>query len=271
MLFALMLGLTVSAAEPQAVVLVGRRTSLTQADANNLSQRISTYLTEARVPLRLDADGARAALGRLGLKDASACNGRKACLTELGRQLAAPWVITLSLSQVGVDRAVALELLRVEDGVVVEKEALIFPAKAELTADQLTSFATKLRERLGAVPPADEPKVEPPPVTPVLTPEPPAVVVAPLLPPPPPPEEKSRVAPVVLGIAGVAALGAATALLVSGLSARHEAFRTDELQRSPYSASEVQARAQGAAVQLGFAGGLAAAGLGLGAAAVISW
>ena len=125
MIFAVLLTFSLGAVDAQTAVLVGRRTSLSQADAEVIPRTISTHLTGAQVPLKLDADAARASLSRLGLKDASACNGRKACITELGRQLQATFVISLSLSQVGSDCSIALELLRVFDGVVLEKEALI--------------------------------------------------------------------------------------------------------------------------------------------------
>ncbi len=270
MLFAALITWSLGAVDPAAAVLVGRRTSLSAPDAQVLAQTISTHLVSAKVPIKLDADAARSSLARLGLKDASACNGRKACVSELGRQLAAAYVISLSLSEVGSDRSIALELLRVEDGVVLEKEALILAPGAVIAADQLASFSTRVLTQFGL---GDRPVVEAPP--PVKVPEPvvrvdPPVIIAPLPPPPP----KSHVSSFVLGGAGVVALGVATGLLVSGLNGRAEAYRTTEVDgvmRSPYTASEVQRRAAAGGVQLGLAGGLAAAGLGLGAAAVITW
>ena len=267
MISAVLFSFTLGAVDPQsAALLVGRRTSVSQADAQALSQTISTHLASAKVPLTLDADAARASLNRLGLKDASACNGRKACLTELGNQLAVTWVISLSLSQVGSDRSLALELVRVADGVALEKEALILGPGAPITADQLAGFASRLLTHLA--PKVDRPVVE---GTPLIPKEAPPVVV---VTPPVAPAPKSHVASFVLGGAGVIALGVATGLLVSGLNARAEAYRTMELDgtlRSPYAASEVQSRAAGGGVQLGIAGAVAAAGLGLGTAAVITW
>ena len=268
MLSVVLFSLSLGAVDPQsAAVLVGRRTSVSQPDAQALSQTISTQLVSAKVPLTLDAEAARASLDRLGLKDASACNGRKACLTELGNQLAVAWVISLSLSQVGSDRSLALELVRVADGLALEKEALILAPGAPITADQLAGFASRLRTHLA--PKVDRPVVEaPPPLIPKEAP-PVVVVTTPVATAP-----KSHVASFVLGGAGVIALGVATGLLVSGLNARAEAYRTTEIDgtlRSPYAASEVQSRAAGGGVQLGIAGAVAAAGLGLGTAAVITW
>ena len=256
--------------DPGVAVLVGRRTSLSQVEAQVLSQTISTHLATAHVPIQLDADAAGASLNRLGLKDASACNGRKACLTELGRQLSSAYVIALSLSQVERDRSIALEFLRVADGVVLEKEAIILSTGATLTADQLAGFAQRVLKQLRL---EDRPVVETPPVVvvkePVVSEPPPVVIVAPL-----PPAAKSHVPALILGGAGVVAFAVATGLLVSGLNARAEAYRTTEVDgtlRSQYAASEVQRRAAAGGAQLGVAGGLAAAGLGLGTAAVITW
>jgi hypothetical protein len=270
MILALVITFSLTAADADTVVLVGRRTSLSQADAEAISQTIATHLAAARVPLKLDADAARASLSRLGLKDASACNGRKACVSELGRQLQAAHVISISMSQVGNDRSIAVELLRVADGVVLEKEAIILATGAKVTADQLAGFSARVLKQLGI---SDQPVVEPPPpvvVKPPVVVEPPPLVTNPLPPPPP----KSHVASFVLGGAGVAALAVATGLLVSGLNGRAAAYSTTEVDgtlRSPYSASEVQRRAGASGVELGFAGGLAAVGLGLGTAAVITW
>lgn len=273
MIFGLVVTLSLAAADADVAVLVGRRTSVSPAEAQALSQTISTHLTSARVPLKFDADAARASLSRLGLKDASACNGRKACITELGRQLQVGWVISLSLSQVGSDRSIALELQRVADGVVPEKEALILATGARLTADQLTGFAARVRTQLGLsdTPVAEvtpPPVVKPPPV--VIEPPPPPVVVAPAQPPAP----KSHVTSLVLAGAAVVALAVGTGLLISGLNGRAAAYATTEVDgtlRSPYTASEVQRRAGAASVELGVAGGAAAVGLGLGVGAVIAW
>jgi hypothetical protein len=274
MILGLVVTLSLAAADSDVAVLVGRRTSVSPAEAQTTSQAISTHLANARVPLKLDADAARASLSRLGLKDASACNGRKACLTELGRQLQVGWVISLSLSQVGSDRSIALELLRVADGVVPEKEAIILATGANVTADQLSGFATRVRAQLGI---SDKPVAEitPPPVVgvkpPVVTePLPPPVVVAPVTPP-----AKSHVTSFVLGGVALAALAVGTGLLVSGLTGREAAYATtqapDGTLRSPYTASEVQRRAGASSVELAIAGGAAAVGLGLGVGAVVAW
>lgn len=266
---ALILALTLSAEPPRAVVLVGRRTAMSAADAQALAQRISTTLTASRAPVHLDADAALAALVRLGVKDPAACTGRKACITELGRQLSATHVINLSLSQIGGDLAVALELMTVDTASVLERDALVLVPGTTPTAEQLAPFATRVRQQLAP----DVPKVEAPPVVILPTPpvEPPIAVITPV---PPPMTTKSRVVPITLGAAAVVALGVGATLLGTGLTARADAYRTeivDGVARSPYPASQVQLRAQGATTQLAIAGGLGALAVGLGAGAVFTW
>ncbi len=265
MISALVLSLVLSVDPPGAAVLVGRRTSVSQADATAVAQALSTRLLAAGVPLRLTAEAAHAALARLGVKDPSACNGRRACLVELGRQLSSPLVISLSVGQVDRDRALALELIDVSDANVLEKEGLILPAGTVPGEAQLAPFIARVKARL-AVPAPDAPTVEAP--RPKLEPVAQVPVISlPVVPPAP----KSRVVPVALGIGAVVALGVATTLLVTGLNTRADAYRTDGLGHSPYPASEVQSRAASGALQLGVAGGLGAIGLGLGTTAVITW
>lgn len=279
---ALVLGLLVQAGDASLAVVVGRRTSVTPADAHGLARSVSAQLAGRQVPLKLDADASRAALVRLGVKDAAACSGRKACLTELGRQLGVAWLVSLSVAQVGSDRSLALDLLQVSTGAIAEREAVILAPGATLAADAFSAFAERVRQRVApaAAPPpvVDRPVVEaPPPPPPLVSPPvvtPPAstaaVQVAPSTPEPP----RSRAAPVVLGIAAGASLVAAGVLVASGLAARSEAYRTERVgdeQRSPYTASEVQARAGAANGQLGVAGGVGAVALGLGVAMVLTW
>lgn len=278
MLLSLALVMTL-AAEPSVAVLVGRRTAVAQAEAQALAQSVSMELTAAKVLLTLDAGAASARLGRLGLKDSSFCGGKKACLVELGKQLAVEHVLVVSASQVGSDRSVALELWKVADGSVEEREGLLVPPGSSVPADLLAPFTAKLRARFPVAAPSPPPEPVKPPDAPVvtkppepvaLTPAPAPVVVAPATPPPPP----SHVTGLVLGGAGVVALAAGIVLVASGLAARGEATRTelvDGTLRSPLTASEAQAKADAANLNLGLAGGAGALALGLGAAAVLTW
>lgn len=268
------LSLLTAAPETKSAVLVTRRTAFTREEADATSRSISKELVAQRVLIQLDADGAREALARLGLQDSSACAGRKKCISELGRQLGVTWVIALSLARVGADQSIGIELIKVSDGSVSEKEALVLPKG---TTPSLAAFAGKLRAVVGEVAPTPAPEpdrpvavVTPPKpeLTPVVTP-PPQIIE-----PPPKTMPRSHAPQFVMGGVAVASLVAGTALIISGASARSEAFRVIEsngVRQSPYSASEVRARAENGNVQLGIGGALGAVAVGLGATAVITW
>lgn len=259
------------AQESKSAVLVTRRTAFTREEADATARLVSKELVAQRVLLQLDADGAREALARLGLQDSSACAGRKKCISELGRQLGVTWVIGLSLARVGADQSIALELIKVSDGSVAEKEALAFPKG---TTPSLAAFATKLRAVLGEVAPPEPDRpvavVTPPPVITPVAPVPPPEIIA----PPPKTMPRSHAPQFVMGGVAVASLVAGTAMIISGASTRAEAFRVIEnggVRQSPYSASEVRTRAESGNVQLGIGGALGAVAIGLGATAVITW
>jgi len=271
----LSLAWVISAADPAAAVLISRRTSIPPKEAQELAQLLSKGLVAAGVPLKLDADSARAGLARLGIKDSSLCGGKRSCVTELGRQLSVSHVIAVSISQIGADRSIAVELLEVESGAAVEKDALIVPLSASLAPDALAGFGARVKAQLTpAKPPPDQPRVEPPPSELKLVP-----VEPPVGPPPqlvqPVAAEKSHLTTWVLGGGAVVAVGVGVALLATGLSARSDAGKTttaaDGTLRSPYSGSEALSKAHSADAQLAFAGIAGAVGIGLGAGAVISW
>ncbi len=269
-------------APPGVVVLVSRRTAVPQAVGRELAAQVATLLGKAGIPLASDAEAVTRRLARLGVKDTAHCNGRKVCVAEVARQLEAPWVVALSVSRIESDRSLALELIRAEDVAVVAKDSVVLAKTDKLTAELLAGFVDKARTALGLVPPAPEPVVtptvtpdKPPPDAPVqtaLTPTPPPVVPPPVVPPPAP--EKSHTASWVLGGAGVAALGAATAMLVLGLSSRAALARGQSAgDRTLSELTEPQAVQLNTRsnVELGVAAGAGALGLGLGTAAVLVW
>jgi hypothetical protein len=270
--------LTLLASPPNdAALLVSRRTGLSIAEANALAQEVSVALLGSDVPLRWDANGTRDALARLSTKDTASCNGRRACVTELGRQVGVPFVIALSASRLGDDLSVALELIGVNDGVTLENDALVVSGQLHPSAAQLRSFTSKVKARLAPAPVADAPTLPVVVATPSVDPQ--VVLASPSVATldtrsGAPRAERGRVVPFVLGGAAVAAAGAGVALLVAGLNTRAEAYRTESVGgelRSPYPASEVTRRAAAGAVDLGVAGGLAALALGLGVGAAVTW
>lgn len=267
------LALVLSAAnvEPGVAVLVSRRTGVTPATTELLARQASAALLAERVPLKLDADAARAAVTRLGLSDSAACDGRKRCLAELARQLEVEWVIALSFAQLGSDRSMAIELFKPADGVVVAKDALIL-GEAAFTPEQLAPFAAKARAALG-VPVAvssDVPVAPPPPPSLEPPPPPPVLVVTPV----PAPAPRSHAVSFALGAGGVASLVTGAVLIITGVVDHADAVATQpsgsEL-RARYPADEVLRRANDADARTGVGVALSSLGLGLGTAAVLTW
>lgn len=264
------LALVLSAAnvEPGAAVLVWRRTGVAPATAELLARQVSSALVAEHVPLALDADAARGATTRLGLSDASACDGRKRCLSELARQLDVGWVIALSFAQLGADRSMAVELFKPADGVVVVKDALIL-GDAPLTPEQLAPFAAKVRAALGVQ--LDAPLAPPPPPALTLEPPPsppPVVVTTPAL------QKSPSAVSLGLGAGGVASLVVGAVLIITGVVDHADAVATqpsgsERLARYP--ADEVLRRANDADTRTGVGVALASLGLGLGSAAVLTW
>jgi hypothetical protein len=106
----------VMAAPPEAdktVVLVARRTAVTPALARTLAQDTSKHLAAAGVGIAFEPDAALKRLAQVSVKDTTSCNGKRACLAELGRQLAVPWVVALSAATLDSELSVGLELIRV--------------------------------------------------------------------------------------------------------------------------------------------------------------
>ncbi len=272
----------VLAAEPSTAVLLARRVSVSAGDASALGAQAAALLSDAGVPGVLSAADTSRRLGKLGLKDATTCGGKPACLAEFGRQLKVEWLVLASVSRVADDKSLAFELFDVGAKAVVERESLLLPKGAALAKDVLEGFAGRVRARFGLPPLAkagatpEVAKVEPPksdtPVNPELVPRP---TEPDLPPPPPPPEAPSHTASWVLGGTAVAALGTAAALLAVGLSTQGRVnagpVGADGRVRSTLTGSEAQATAGAATTQLGLAGAAAAVGVGLGTAAVVVW
>src|SRR5207245_8383435 len=75
-----------------AVVITGR-TDVSEAQALEAAQRISTALWSSQVRVILDAAGAEKALRGQGLSDSASCEGRRECSTRLGVLLKVPVVV----------------------------------------------------------------------------------------------------------------------------------------------------------------------------------
>ena len=265
-----LVGLTLAAPSEgeQTVVLVARRTAVSPPVARALVADASSLLQAAGVPVAMTPDNALQQLTRVSVKDTASCNGKRACLAELGRQLNVPWVVLLSVAAIDQELSLGFELLRVSDETVVETDSLLLPRKGKLEAGQLAGFAGRVKARLVPVAAVDTP------LEPKLTPkevEPPVA-----LPPPPlPPPERSHVTSFILGGAGVAALLAGGALMIVGAAARAPLTAGERAPDGRVRSSLTFAEAEqlNASTTPLFIGGLGAlaAGAGLGTAAVLTW
>lgn len=271
-----LVGLTLTAPPPQTVVLVGRRTAVSAPAAKVLAADASKILEAAGVPIALPPDKALQQLSRVSVKDTSSCNGKRACLAELGRQLKVPWVVLLSVAVIDQELSVGLELLKVADETVVETDSLLLPKKGKLDAALLTGFAGRVKAKLAPAPAAApvEEKTPDVPIEPKLVPE--VTEAPPVLPPPvAPAPARSHTASFVLGGAGLASLIAGGVLLAVGASARGPLTAgepaLDGRVRSTLTYAEAeQLNASTTPLVIGGLGALAV-GAGLGTAAVITW
>jgi hypothetical protein len=273
------LSLTAGPEGEQTVVLLSRRTATSAAVAKGVTADASRLLASEGVPLAMSTEAALQQLARISVKDSASCNGKKACLAELGRQLKVPWVVLVSVAVIDHELSVGLELLRVSDETVVETDSLLLPRKGKLDAALLQGFAGKVKSKL-APPPPPTPEVkkdEPPrqvdaPVAAELTPQ---KTEEPLLPPPPPPPARSRAPSLVLGGVGVASLLAGAALLTVGLVSRGPltAGMAADDGRVRSTLTYTDAQQLNASSSMLIFSGLAAlvVGAGLGTAAVLTW
>ena len=185
-----------------------------------------------------------------------------------GRQLQVGWLVLVSVSQIATDQSLALELFNVSSEKVLERESLLLPKRGDVPTEMLDGFATRVSARV--LPALVDPK-------PIVVPTAntllrPLEAKQPLLPPPPP---KSHAGGIVLGVIALAAIGAGVGLLVNGLNTQAKLSQGTPAEdghiRSELSGSEAQRLNDSASLQFGLAAGAGAAGLALGATAVIVW
>ncbi len=274
--FFVLTALVLTAAEPPPVlVLLSRRTGVPAADATALVQRVADAGAEAGWRQPWAPQAAVDELVRKGLKDGTACNGRRACLAELGRQLGAAYVVAVSTGQVGTDRSVGVELFSVEDEQVRTKDAVVLPPGSEFGAAQLRTFVAAASAHLLPAPEAPtSPPVAtspaPPPAT-LLPPVEAAPSEAVLTQAPAPP--RRHTASWVLLASSAAALVGGSVALGAALGEREQALRRlpGDSSRSPWTATQAQGHADAANALLGVTIGLAATALGLGLGAAVAW
>jgi len=252
-------------AEPNTATILVRRTAVTPGEANALMQKVTEHLA---VPGLIEFSESQRKLSSFALKDGTTCGGKSGCHAELGRQLQVGWLVLVSVSQIASDQSLALELFNVASEQVLERESLLLPKRGEVPTSMLDGFAERVSARV--LPALVEPKpIAVPVVTTLLRP---LEVKQPVLPPPPP---KSHAGGLVLGVVALAAIGAGVGLLVNGLNTQAKLSQgtpgEDGRIRSELSGSEAKSLNDSASLQLGLAAGAGAAGLALGATAIIVW
>lgn len=199
---------TSHAATPQAWVVLSRRSGITSPKAMATATEVASKLKG--VPMAA------------AVEDLTTCKAKRVCLVEAARKKHAAVLVTVEVGAVLDEATLRVEGLSIdEDGKslgVVEADGamatLVTKAEPKLSGD----FSTTLRSTLGLTPPP-QPKVEPPPVVPMVTAPPPEPKKPEVIPPP-------VETPVVVAeakpfftpgrIAGVAVAGAGAAALVVG-------------------------------------------------------
>ncbi len=259
--------------------LLVRRTTVAPAPASALTREAAGLLEKGGLPMTVSPEVAVRGLAKAGVVDSATCNGKKACVAELGRQVGVAWVVAVSISQVEGDRSLALELVQVSDATVAARDSVLLVPGATLTAEALAAFAQRAAQVVGVAPPRESAPGSVAPVTPpgpadapVVTPLTPTeapvavVVAAPAV---------AHTGSLVLGSVGGAVLVASVASLVLGLTGRAALSagpRDAQGQvHSTLSGGDAQALSDRANLQLGLAGAGAAVAAGLGAAAFFTW
>ncbi|MFO0594947.1 MAG: hypothetical protein U0228_06575 [Myxococcaceae bacterium] len=268
-MFSALVALTLTV-DPRAAVVLARRTSVSPADASALLDKVSNAVAG---PDFLPFADSQKRLAALGLKDATNCNGGADCHVEVARQLKVSWLVLVSVSQIGTDQSLALELFRVGKAEVVERESLLLARRGDVTPAQLDAFVKKVGSRIGsssAEPPKDAPLVKSDPV--ITPPNTGPDTTVPLTPEPPP---RSHAASIVVGGLGIAALSVGVGFLVSGLAQRGRLSTgvpgSDGLTYSEFTGAEAQRLNDGASVEFGIAGASAAVGAALLTTAIAVW
>lgn len=256
--------LTVLSAEPTAVMVQGR----SGMGLDELKKSLATVDAElARLPGAWSLDETQKRLKAAGKGDTASCAGKSPCLLDLARNVKARWLVTVSVSKIGRDRAWAIAAFESASGTQLTVEEWLDETNADVTTP-VSSFVKRLGPLL---------VVNDTPVAVVLDPMP-----QPPLPPPPPPEsvpavvaDASRPLPKVLlisaAIVAAVSVGLAIGASVTAAPLNQVTTTPDGLRLSSLSQSEATQRATTANVLTGaaVAAGVAAAGLGVGV--VLTW
>lgn len=242
--------------EPSGVLLLSRQ-GLTNDELKRALATFDAELTRAGAP-SWPTEETTKQLKTAGAADPSTCSGKAACLIGLAAKIKLSWLLTVSVSKIGNDRAWVVEVHDVAKGTTEAREDWLDETNADVSAP-----VARIAEKLGKLlKPADVPvaaNLEPTPV--VVTPP---VITQPVEPPP-------KVLPKVLligaGVAGAAAIGLAIGAGVTAGDLGRTTPGPDDLKLSPYTSQQAKdlAGTSNALSTTAIVAGVVAAGLAAGA------
>jgi hypothetical protein len=251
----------------EVAVLVSRRIGVGEVRAQSLARKVSEYLKAQGFDRIIDPGQAARALAVMGVKDSGDCEGKRECVTGLGRVLRAWGVVSVDLADIDGTMAIHFEALRSDDGEKLGVHDVVLPSKkveVEMVA-QLSPLAASLRAAVDAAAASDpKPTPQDAPVAAQLEPKEPLPTVE----APPPGMSKARVGALVTTATTVVG-GALVILFVSQAGTAQRQLDQARVDRPNgavgYNLPEAQARALGARVNDNYS---AALGVGIGTAAL---
>lgn len=249
--------LTVLSAEPTAVLVQ----SSSGMPADELKKPLVTIDGElSHLAGVWSIEETQKRLKAAGQSDGVACAGKMPCLLDLATKVKARWLVTVSVSKIGRDRAWALAAVETASGTQLAVEEWLDETNGDVTAP-VSNFVKRLAPLLTAKDVPVAVKLEPTPLPPPA--EVPAVVT-----------EGSRPLPKVLLISGAVVAAVAVGLAVGAVVTAgpvNQFTVTDGYKLSSLTESQATQRKDTANTLTGaaIAAGVVAAGLGVGA--VLTW
>jgi len=251
--------LSVMSAEPAAVMVQSR----SGMAADELKKALITIDAElSHLAGVWTADETQKRLKAAGQPDGVACAGKLPCLLDLATKVKARWLVTVSVSKIGRDRAWALAAFESASGTQLAVEEWLDESNGDVSVP-VSNFVKRLAPLMAVKDVPVAVKLDPTPPPPA--PEPAPAVVA----------EASRPLPKVLLVSGAVvaavAVGLAVGASVTAAPLNQVTTTPDGRTLSPLSQAEATQRAATANTFTGaaIAAGVVAAGLGVGA--VLTW
>ncbi|MCU0699616.1 MAG: hypothetical protein MUC96_24165 [Myxococcaceae bacterium] len=255
--------LSVLQADPAGLLVLSRQ-GLPNDELRKALITVDAELQRAGV-VALTAEETSKRLKAAGAAEATSCGGKPACLAALGTRLNTSWLVTVSVTKLGRDRAWVLEAIDVKAGTAGAREEWLDETNGDVS-EPAARFAGRLSKSMK---PTDAPmvaKLDPPPPPPL---DPPLVTAT------PEPTPSGKVLPKVLLVgAGVAVVGTVVLAIAAASTSNQLGMTTQgpgNVKLSMYTAAEAQALASTANGLTGAAigAGVIAAGLGVGTA--LTW